>query len=499
MEKNVLEWLEASAEAYPEKTVYEDMEESITFGELMEEARRIGSALLERGLSEKPVAVMMKRSVHTIAAFLGIVYSGHAYAPIDSAQPKSRIDKILRLLSPELLITDGAGTDDDKAVVVIDIGTLREHEIDAEGLEGVRIRMTETDPLYVIFTSGSSGNPKGVLTSHHSLMCYITAYTGMMGINGEDRLCSQSPLDYIAAVRDIYVPLLTGAYDCLCPKEYFMQPGALFDLLNEKRISCIGWSTSALCVLSKLNAFRESRPEHLKKICFSGSVMPPAVMKEWLEQLPGAFFVNQYGPTEATASCTYYKIDRDKMPEGAIPIGVPYDGYRVFLLSDEGKRVQTGELGEICVSGPILALGYYNDRERTDEAFVQNPLNDAYHELIYKTGDIGRYREDGILEFHGRRDRQIKHMGHRVELDEIESAAYSSGKVEAASAVYDQAKEVIWLFYTGEAEVKELITGLRGSIPGFMVPRRVKKLDEMPRLANGKTDVKTLERMADEA
>ena len=498
MEKNVLEWLEASALKYPDKTVYEDMEESITFSGLLNEAKSAGSALAKMELSGKPVAVMMKRSVHTIAAFLGIVYSGHAYAPIDSTQPISRIKKILEVLSPDILITDEEKFSFGNDIRIVRYQDIRGQETDQAALDRIRFAMTETDPLYVIFTSGSSGTPKGVLTSHHSLMCYISDYTGVMEIDREDRLCSQSPLDYIAAVRDIYVPLLTGAATCLCPKEYFMQPGALFDLLNEKKISCIGWSTSALCVLSRLGAFKESRPECLKKVCFSGSVMPPAVIREWQEQLPDTAFVNQYGPTEATASCTYYKIE-DKVSDEAIPIGVPYDHYRVFLLDEEGKEAEPGEYGEICVAGPILALGYYNDKKRTDEAFVQNPLNDSYNELIYKTGDTGRYREDGILEFHGRRDRQIKHMGHRVELDEIESAAYSSGKIEAVSAVYDVKNEVIWLFYSGEAETKELVTDLRGKIPGFMVPRRVKKLEELPRLANGKTDIKSLERMVNEA
>lgn len=492
--KNVLEWLEAAVNKHPDRIVHEDRNETITFGSLYDKARRIGSALVSEGLSDRPVAVMMGRSVHTIAAFLGIVYSGHAYAPIDAAQPAARIEKILSLLDPELLITDGsaelpAGI---TGIKTPDHTALCSHPVLESALEEVRRSSADTDPLYIIFTSGSSGRPKGVMTSHHSLICYIRAYAEMMGIDEGDRLCSQSPLDYIAAIRDIYVPLYRGAYSFLSPKEYFMQPDALFSLMNEKRITCVGWSTSALTVLSRLKAFKDSKPEYLKKICFSGSVMPSQVIREWQEALPDALFVNQYGPTEATASCTYYKIDH-RVEEGEIlPIGKPYDNYRVFLLSSDGKTVPVGEQGEICISGSCLALGYYNDMERTDASFVRNPLNTAYPERIYRTGDLGVFREDGNLEFHGRSDRQIKHMGHRVELDEIENAAYEAAGLTEAAALYDQNQETLWLFYTGEISMKELLLKLRQELPGFMVPRKVKQLDALPKLPNGKTDMEKL-------
>ena len=492
MEKNVLEWLERAADKYPDRVVYEDTEESITFRELLLEAERTGSALAVRGLSERPVAVMMGRGVHTIAAYLGIVYSGHAYAPIDRTQPSSRIEKILELLNPEAVLCDEAPEISVDGAEILLYDDIKEHEILEEELERIRQEATELSPLYIIFTSGSSGRPKGVITAHHALMNYIRAYAGMMGIDGSDILCSQSPLDYIAAIRDIYVPLLKGCRTFLSPKEYFMQPGVLFDMMNEKRITCIGWSTSALSVLSRLGAFREGKPEYLRKVCFSGSVMPGRVLREWQEALPEAFFVNQYGPTEVTASCTYYRIDHRVEDTESIPAGVPYDNYKVFLLSDDGERVSQGDTGEICVAGSGLALGYYNDEERTKAAFVQNPLNKVYNEMIYRTGDMGSFRQDGMLEFHGRRDRQIKHMGHRVELDEIECAAMAAEGVAEAAAVYDPVNEAIRLFYSGEAALKDVVVEMRKSLPGFMVPRKVKKLDMLPRLANGKTDLEKL-------
>ncbi len=502
MEKNVLEWLERSGRLMPDKVVYEDENESVTFRQTMEEARRIGSRLAEKVADPAPIAVMMGRNVHTIISYLGVVYSGHVYAPIDATLPEERIHKIMDTLKPSAVLTEKDFLDTaSKYADAVKCPLFTREELNTgitawPLLNRIRTRMTENDPLYVIFTSGSSGRPKGVLTSHHSLMCYISSYSRMMSIRDIDRIGCQSPLDYIAAVRDIYVPLLTGAADCLLPKEYFMQPDKLFELLNEKKITTIGWSTSALTVLTKLGVFEDVKLSTLNKICFSGSVMPAKVLKMWQENLPDAVFVNQYGPTEATASCTYYRIDHVVSEGETLPIGVPYDNYKVFLLKDDGTEAPVGEEGEICVSGPILALGYYRDPERTEASFVRNPLVTEYPELMYRTGDIGKYREDGILEFHGRRDRQVKHMGHRVELDEIETAASQAEGVAECSVLYDHEKEVLWLFYTGEMEKRDLVLFLRTELPGFMIPRKVNKLEELPKLPNGKTDMTSLKGIA---
>ncbi len=480
--KNILTWLEDIAGKYPEKPAYIDREKYVTFGEVLLKARAVGTYIIRRNTAEGPVAVSLRRSVDAIIVFLGVVYSGHAYAPIDSGLPADRRDRILGKLRNSFSIDDSM------------VSELFSEKIDHRLLDVVRRKMTVTDPLYVIFTSGSSGDPKGVITSHLSLMNYIESYSGVMGIDSDDVLAAQSPLDYIAAIRDIYVPLLTGASDVLIPKEYFMQPDILFDYMNERKVSCIGWSTSAISVLTKLKAFNDSRPEFLKKICFSGSVMSGAVLRKWQEELPDALFVNQYGPTETTASCSYYRLDHVVSEDEVIPIGVPYDNYKLFLLSDKNGPVKQGEEGEIAVGGIGVTLGYINDPERTRAAFIQNPLQPSYDDRIYKTGDLGAFREDGMLMFRGRRDRQIKHMGHRVELDEIESAAAASG-IEVSGAVYDEEKENIWLFYEGEMSVREVSLKLRERLPGFMVPRKIRNLEKLPVLPNGKTDFNTLKFM----
>lgn len=539
--KNVLEWLEATITKSPEKIAFSDTENSITFAQVYDIARNTGAYLIEKlGVDRTPVAVFAGRKMVTPAYFLGVVYAGRPYAPIDASLPDKRIEKILENLCPRAIVADRESLEHVESIVdelakaegferpqifvaedishsnckisesVGDVVTDSENDTDGgvvavrveetddkspEKLAAVRRQMSMTDPLYIIYTSGSTGNPKGVMTSHLSLMTYINAYCDVMHIEERDVLGNQSPLDYIAAIRDIYLPLKTGCSTAIIPKEYFMEPNALFDYMNEKKVSSVGWSVSAFTILTSLGAFEEVGLKSLRKICFSGSVMPCRVLRKWQENLPEAHFVNQYGPTEATASCTYYSVDHTVEEDEVLPIGQAYDNYRVFLIDEHGNEPAVGEQGEICVCGPILALGYYNDQKRTDAAFTLNPINKAYPERMYRTGDYGRLDEDGILHFCGRMDRQIKHMGHRVELDEVEHAANVVEGVAESCVIYNKSKEVLILFYTGDCDRRSLALALRDELPGFMVPRKIKKLEQLPKLPNGKYDMKKLEEM----
>ena len=222
--------------------------------------------------------------------------------------PVHRLNSILNTLDTDLMIVqrafyDKAKTLDFSGTILIAEELLAGSE-DAALLADCRARARELDPLYIIFTSGSTGTPKGVITAQHSLMCYIEDYAGVMGIARADVLGNQSPLDYIAAVRDIYLPLRFGATTAIIPKELFMSPERLFEYMNDKGVTAVGWSVSALTVPAALGAFECSAPQHLRKVCFSGSVMPCSCLRQWQLALPEARFVNQYGPTEATASCT---------------------------------------------------------------------------------------------------------------------------------------------------------------------------------------------------
>jgi len=499
MNRTVLSWLDHAAACHADKVMLTDESRTLTFGELDRIARAVGTALANRTSEHSPVVVMSGRHVLTPAAFLGVVRAGCFYAPMDASMPVSRLNQILGVIQAKHMLVDAANADLAKKLnfdgEILVLEELLNAPADDVLLAQRAARLLPTSPLYVIFTSGSTGVPKGVITAHESLMFYIDAVRRVLDIQETDVLGNQSPFDYIAAVRDIYLPLRTGASTVVIPKNVFSMPAQLFEMLNAHHVTTLCWSVAGLELPVRLGGFDGAKPEYLKKICFSGSVMPGKVLKTWQENLPDALFVNQYGPTEATASCTYYVVEEQADDTTVLPIGKPYDNYGILLLSEDHTATPEGEIGEICVRGPVLALGYYGDPERTAESFLQNPLNPNYRELIYKTGDLGRLREDGNLEFHGRKDRQIKHMGHRIELGEIEKTACEITGVAECCALYLKQKELLCLLYTGEAAPRDITLHFRAVLPAFMVPRKLIKLEALPRLPNGKLDMPAMQKL----
>ena len=496
METSVLCRLNFAVEKYGDKIAYKDPENSLTFRQFNELTRSIGTYLARLVPAGAPVVVMSGRHIFTPACFLGAVRAGCFYAPMDGDMPVTRLNQILGVIKADFMLVDKAHLEIAQGLefrgTIIVMEDIIDYPANDELLEQREKTLICTSPLYVIFTSGSTGVPKGVITSHQSLMTYIDSVSKVLDINDTDVLGNQSPLDYIAAIRDIYFPISRGASTFVIPKNEFAVPTALFETLNREKITALCWSVAGVELPAKLGAFDVLKPEYLKKLCFSGSVMPCKYLKIWQENLPDVLYVNQYGPTEATASCTYYVVKEKVDDDTVLPIGTPYDNYKVTLLTEDNKPVANGETGEICVSGPILALGYYGNAGYTEKAFIQNPLNSNYRELIYRTGDLGSFDENGILHFHGRMDRQIKHLGHRIELGEIEEAARKIDGVVDCCSLYNKPKEHLYLFYTGDATSKDIVLSFRKNMPAFMVPRKLVNLDKLPTLPNGKIDMQTL-------
>ncbi|MCM1305668.1 MAG: AMP-binding protein, partial [Butyrivibrio sp.] len=245
---------------------------------------------------------------------------------------------------------------------------------------------------------------------------------------------------------------------------------------------------SALTMISAFDTFKTVKPEYIHTVAFGGEVFPVRQLRLWRETLPQASFVNLYGPTECTGMCCFYRVEREFAEDEVIPIGHPFPNREILLLTEDGKAAAAGEQGEICVRGSALTLGYYQDWERTQAAFVQNPLNASYPELIYRTGDIGRYNERGELCFVSRQDAQIKHMGHRIELGEIEVNANEIPGVKMAVCIYNEEKQKIILCYLGHIAEKELMTELKWKLPRYMMPNQVVRLEKMLFTANGKID-----------
>jgi non-ribosomal peptide synthetase component F len=269
----------------------------------------------------------------------------------------------------------------------------------------------------------------------------------------------------------------------------FSFPVKLVEYLDTYKINTVCWVVSALTQISSLGALKTHTPKFLTTVAFGSEVFPRKQYDLWRAALPNARFFNLYGPTEATGMSCYWFADRELSEDEPIPVGRPFDNTEIILLDAENKRADEGE---ICIRGTCVTMGYYNNPERTDEAFVQNPLQKAYRELIYRTGDIGRYNEYGELVFVCRKDNQIKHMGHRIELGEIESAAMKQSGVTRAVCVYNKDKKEIAMFYVGECEEKALASALSAQLPRYMLPARISRLAAIPLTDNGKVDRRTL-------
>ena len=499
MQINVLQYLQKANIDYSEKIAYQDENESITFSQVMEQAKQIGTVLCEHTNGNKPIIVLSSKSIYVPSMYMGVVYAGCFYIPLSVDLPIFRLKMILDIVCSDIILTDGQNNDIidslDYKGRVISISDTKETVINEAELELRTARILDTDPLYVIFTSGSSGKPKGVLTSHRSVVDYIDVFARTFEISNKDIFGNQAPLDYIAAIRDIFLPMLTGAKTILISKSLFSTPKMLFDYINKNNITTLCWVAPALALCADLKVFDSEKLLTVNKVFFTGSVLSGRHLRIWQTNLPNATFVNHYGPTEITASCTYYIVDKLFSDLDVVPIGIPFSNTGIILIDEDNNAVHNGELGEICVKGSSLALGYYRDSEKTNEVFCANPLQDIYKETIYKTGDLGVMQPDGNLSFHGRKDFQVKHMGHRIELSEIEIIINSMEKIKGCCCLYNHNKEQIWLFYSGEYDNRDVSIHLRELLPAYMVPRKFVKLDDIPKIFNGKIDMEALKKM----
>lgn len=508
MQTNILEYLEKTAGRVPDKTAYTDGKDGLTFREVYERSRAAGTFLAKRGYYREPVAVYMKKSPDAVAAFFGAVYSGCFYVPFDEEMPEYRAALILDSLKPRAVICDGFTrarlekiTESMKGEAgwqCFDYFEMIKTPEDAVLLSGIREKALDIDPVYIVFTSGSTGVPKGVAACHRSVIDYVENLSQVLGFGEQTVFGNQSPLYFDACLKELYPTIMFGATAYLVPKSLFMFPVKLVEYLNEHKINTICWVVSALTMISSVGTFEKIKPEYLKTVAFGSEVFPVKQFKLWREALPGASFTNLYGPTEATGMSCYYKADREFGPDEAIPIGRPFKNTEILLIRDDGTRAGEGESGEICIRGTAVTLGYYNNPDKTAEAFVQNPLNPHYPEIIYRTGDIGAYNERGELMFLSRKDFQIKHMGHRIELAEIEVYVNQIEGVQMACCVYDSGRGKIVLFYTGCAEGREILAELKKRLPRYMLPNRVERVEEMPFTANGKIDRSALKLRAQE-
>ena len=501
---NILEYLEETAAVVPEKIAFSTGKESRSFGEIYSTARRVGSFLSHRGYFGEPIVVLMEKHPDTISSFLGTIYAGCYYVCLDGSMPLSRMELILERLSPRALLFDrrnqkvaSALTEAHPDLAAYPFTEAAEEEIDEICLASLREKQIDTDPIYVVFTSGSTGVPKGVIACHRSVIDYTENLCLALGFSRDSVFANQTPLFFDAPLKEIMPTLKYGATTYFVPKMLFSFPVPLVEYLNTYRINTVCWVVSALTQISGLGALERVKPEYLTTVAFGSEVFPRKQYELWREALPNARFFNLYGPTEATGMSCYWPA-RPLAEDETIPIGRPFRNTGILLLDDDGNEVKDGEIGEICIRGTCLTMGYCNDVERTDAVFTQNPRNRFYHELIYRTGDLGYRNPHGELVFRCRKDYQIKLMGRRIELGEIEAAAAKCAGVAFAVAVFDEDKQRITLFYVGSPEDADLLSHLKTALPSYMIPARIEKRDAMPFTPNGKIDRRALLTLARE-
>ena len=494
MQTNILEYLERTVDRVPEKLAFSDGKDGLSFAELSNSAKSIGSYLLEHGHGRGCVAVLMDKHPVQLATFFGVLYAGGFYVAPDAAMPPKRLQMIMDTVQPRMVICDKKNM-----VLAYTLGLpvalyddVYRHPVNDALLACARAVHVDTDPAYVVFTSGSTGVPKGVAACHRSVIDYTETLCEAVGFDQHTVFGNQTPLYFDAPLKEIMPTIKYGATAYLIPKQLFMFPVKLCDYLNEHKINTVCWVVSALTMISSLGVLEKNPPKYLETVCFGSEVFPKKQYDLWRAALPDARFFNLYGPTEATGMSCYWKADRTLEPDEPIPVGRPFRNTRILLINEQGKRAEQGEVGEIYISGTCVTLGYYNNPEKTAEAFVQNPLQSAYPETVYRTGDLGRYNDYGELVFVSRKDSQIKHMGHRIELGEIEAAAATVQGVHRVCCVYPAEHKKIVMYYVGDIQPAALAAELRLLLPRYMLPAAMHKLDTMPLTDNGKLNRRLL-------
>ncbi|MCM1992626.1 amino acid adenylation domain-containing protein [Oceanirhabdus seepicola] len=496
---NVIKYLEDSAKRRPNNIAICNENMKLTFQELEIEAKKIATKIIEinRGITNKPIAVFTDKTPASIVAFMGIVLSGNYYVPIDASMPMERILKIVDVLEPSMLISTSRYTkllDAFQDIPQLISDSEFASQIDEYKIQTIVKRSIDTNPLYVLFTSGSTGEPKGVVVSHRAVIDYIEWLSEIFDFDENTIFGNQAPFYFDNSILDIYLTLKHGCTLVLIPERYFAFQRELISFMYNYKVNTIFWVPSALNALSRYKLEQNQLLPELDKVMFCGEVMPVKILNSVKRLFPNALYVNMYGPTEITDVCSYYIVNRDFHEEESLPIGMPCNNTEILVLNEHNQLVEENEVGELCVRGSSLAHGYYGNWEKTEKVFVQNPLNDKYPERIYKTGDLVKYNSLGEIIYIGRKDFQIKHLGHRIELGEIEGASISVKGVKECCCVYSHIDKQIRLICSIEEQLseQEIYKSLMKKIPKYMLPGKIRIVDQIPKTANGKIDRKRI-------
>lgn len=500
MQQNVLAYFEhGAARACPNKVAVTDGTTSLTFSDLRAQARSLALQLIGRNDTiGRPIAVYLPKSVQVVVADLGILYSGNVYTNLDVKSPQQRLANILAHIGPRLVITSRVLAD-----TVVAAGIAREDlvfvdeldEIEGEGdtgaIEARLARVVDTDPVCIINTSGSTGTPKGVALSHRGTIDFMDWVFDTFDFDDKVVIGSLSPFYFDIYTLELVLCLAKGATIVLIPEQLALFPAKLLEFMIEAKIGFIFWVPTVMVNIANLGLLDKFALPDLATVFFAGEVFPTRHLNMWRRALPHAQFVNLYGPIEIHVDCTYHVVEGEMADDEPLSIGLPCRNTDILILNENNERCAVDEQGELCVRGSSLALGYWNDPEKTARAFVQNPLNPHYPELIYRTGDLALRRADGRIFLAGRKDYQIKHMGYRIELPEIEHQVLGIPGIANACVVYDHPRKAITLFFqpVDEDVPSATIRRALGDIfPKYMLPTAFHSMQQLPMNPNGKID-----------
>ena len=498
--------LDDAADRYKDKIAVSDENENLSFIQLQKIGHSIATALLsvsDGGYMPEPVMVFLPKSGRCIASFMGAMYSANPYVPIAYDMPPSRIQKIVDLLEGRgHIITDENGLDIIKSMSVPDTmhihiyNDISKQDADCDSIYKTLDKVIDTDPIYIMFTSGSTGEPKGVTVPHRGAVDYALWVQRTFGIDEHTKLGNQAPFYFDNSIFDIYSMLLTGAQMNIIPETLFMFPSKLPEYIRDNNITTIFWVPTVMINVANSGALSEIEMPTLKTVAFCGEVMPNTQLNIWRKNHPQAVYANLYGPTEISDVCTYYIVDREFNDSDPLPIGRACENMRIIILNEQNEIAKPNEQGELCVIGTGVSLGYWNKPEISDKVFVQNPANPFYEERIYRTGDLAYITDDGLIMYDGRMDNQVKVKGNRIELGEIECAAMCVEGVKGACAVFDAPNEQIVLFVesTQELILRKFNNELKKYIPKYMLPSRLVVMEKFPHTANDKIDRVTLKK-----
>ena len=491
--RNVAEYLERSAARVPDKTAFSDAAGAVSYRQMLHDAQALGTVLAGLpGCRNAPVAVMIGRTAASVTAMQGVLQSGCYYVPIDEQMPEVRMRSILGQVHARAIVHTAANEPQARALAdcapLVSLEEASQHTPDEALLRARREEILDIDPVYVLFTSGSTGTPKGIVIPHRAILDFTAWMTEFCGYTEDEVFGNQAPFYFDLSGKDVYQTLSLGASCRIFEKKYFTFPMLLLKAMEETGVTAINWATSAFHLAAASGALTKYAPTHLKKAALGGEALQARYVNLWKAAVPGLQVVNMYGPTETTIDCAAMHLTREYRDDEPIPIGKACRNKQILLLKDDLTPAAPGESGEVCVRGSGLAAGYFADPEKTDAAFIQNPLCPDFRDILYRTGDMAVQREDGNFYFLARRDGQIKHMGYRIELGEIEVALHSLAGMQAAACLYDAARDRILCVYAGGMEPDALAKDLRKLLPKYMLPNLYEKLEALPYNANGKID-----------